>query len=241
MAAERHALIVGGGSGTRLGSETPKQFLPLDGTPVIVRSIQAFITADAGTRITVVVAEDWMHHFRELVEEWDLPRHTTIVSGGETRFHSVRNGLVAIARADGLVAVHDAARPLVTPELIRRVFDAAEQKGNAVPAVDITETLRRVDGDQSASIHREDFRIVQTPQCFEIGPLSKAYELPYQESFTDCASVMEAAGHKIHLVDGDRGNIKLTTRDDLKLANWYLAFGAGERTGPGEGNLGAAG
>lgn len=240
MASQRHAVIVGGGSGWRMGTEVPKQFLPLAGTPVIVRTITAFIAADPDIHLVVVVPRAWMEHFAGLVEQWELPRGLVTVSGGDRRYDSVKNGLAVLSGRDGLVAVHDAVRPLLDTKLITRVFEAAHAVGSAVPAVPVKESLRQVDGTSSKAVSRDALHIVQTPQCFRLKFLCQAYEKPFEESFTDCATVMERAGETITLVEGEPINIKITTKADFLFAQWYLSFGRHPDAGLSETPLGAA-
>jgi len=225
MSAQHHALILAGGEGKRVGGEVPKQFLPVAGMPIIIRTIKAFLKAIPDINLIVVGASRWNDHYLDLANEWDLPKHHAVVTGGDTRFASVVNGLRALraGASDGVVAVHDAVRPLVTEDLILRAFTEAEAFGSAVPVVEIRESVREVEGDVSSSFSRDRLRLVQTPQCFRLADLIKGYEQPHDPTFTDCATVMESAGYKIHLIEGERGNIKITTREDLEFAQWQLA------------------
>jgi 2-C-methyl-D-erythritol 4-phosphate cytidylyltransferase len=216
-----------------MGSDVPKQFLPLAGIPVIVRTVKVFLEADAGIRIATVVGAEWMSYFADLVDEWELPRGLAIVSGGNTRFESVRNGLRALPGPDGWVAVHDAVRPMLTAALVTRVFEEAETHGSAVPAIPVSETIREIRADGSAAISRDTLRSVQTPQCFKLKELAAAYEQPYDTGFTDCATVMERAGHRIHLVEGEPMNIKLTTKADIEFSQWYLTYQVRDTREPG--------
>ena len=144
-----------------------------------------------------------------------------VVMGGETRFNSVKNGLDAITDEEGLVAIHDGVRPLIGKELIHRVFHAAEENGNAIPVVSVNDSLRKIEGEDNSPVNRDDFKIVQTPQCFELSVIKRAFNQSFSPAFTDEASVVESAGETIHLVEGERINIKITTPADLLIAESF--------------------
>ena len=209
-------LIVAGGRGTRMGGPQPKQFLQLAGRPVLMHTLEAFDRWDASARLIVVLPEDQIEMWKRLCEAYAFGRIHHVVAGGETRFHSVRNGLDAVA-SDGLIAVHDGVRPLVAPSVIAACFAAAADGGAAVPVVPVVESVREVDADGgSRPVDRTRLRVVQTPQVF------RADCLPYDPRFTDDASVVEASGVAVRLVPGNRENIKLTTPMDLLLAEQLM-------------------
>lgn len=212
-------LIVAGGRGARMGSEQPKQFLPLAGRPVLMHTIEAFDRWDNTSDLLLVLPADQRDTWQQLCEAHAFRRPHRVVSGGATRFHSVLNGLRAIPATSGLIAVHDGVRPLVSPSVIAACFAAAEAYGAAIPVLPMIESVRQIDADgRSRPIDREQLRIVQTPQVFRADILRAAYLRPYDPRFTDDASVVEASGAPIHLVPGNRENIKLTTPMDLALA-----------------------
>lgn len=215
-------LIVAGGRGTRMGGPQPKQFLELVGRPVLMHTLEAFDRWDASARLIVVLPEDQIDTWKRLCEAHVFGRIHRVVAGGETRFHSVRNGLGAVA-SDGLIAVHDGVRPLVAPSVIAACFAAAADGGAAVPVVPVVESVREVDADGgSRPVDRTRLRVVQTPQVFRADVLRAAYRLPYDPRFTDDASVVEASGVAVRLVPGNRENIKLTTPMDLLLAEQLM-------------------
>lgn len=215
-------LIVAGGRGTRMGGPQPKQFLELAGRPVLMHTLEAFDRWDASARLIVVLPEDQIDTWKRLCEAHVFGRIHRVVAGGETRFHSVRNGLDAVA-SDGLIAVHDGVRPLVAPSVIAACFAAAADGGAAVPVVPVVESVREVDADGgSRPVDRARLRVVQTPQVFRADVLRAAYCLPYDPRFTDDASVVEASGVAVRLVPGNRENIKLTTPMDLLLAEQLM-------------------
>lgn len=222
LTSKHTILIVAGGRGTRMGGPQPKQFLELAGRPVLMHTLEAFDRWDASARLIVVLPEDQIDTWKRLCEAHVFGRIHRVVAGGETRFHSVRNGLDAVA-SDGLIAVHDGVRPLVAPSVIAACFAAAADGGAAVPVVPVVESVREVDADGgSRPVDRTRLRVVQTPQVFRADVLRAAYRLPYDPRFTDDASVVEASGVAVLLVPGNRENIKLTTPMDLLLAEQLM-------------------
>jgi 2-C-methyl-D-erythritol 4-phosphate cytidylyltransferase len=221
MNKERYAIIVAGGRGLRMGGELPKQFLPLSGKPVLMRTLELF--EGEVSRIILVLPEDHIPFWQELCQKYHFTLPHTVALGGETRFHSVRSGLSHLPQA-GLVAVHDGVRPLASRALIRRSFEEAERSGAALPACPVTDSLRlRQDEGKSEAVDRSRYVAVQTPQSFDLGRLQQAYEQAYSPLFTDDASVYEAASlGSITLIDGEETNIKLTTPRDLLLAELLL-------------------
>ncbi len=215
-----YAVIVAGGKGLRMGSSIPKQFLPVNGLPVLMRTIKRFREYDNNLKIILVLPEEQHEYWNELCKNYHFTDAYAVVSGGETRFHSVRNGLAVIPDdAVGVVGVHDGVRPFPSVEVIGRCFETARTAKAVIPVVPVVETLRHiVDAEATETVSRDNYRLVQTPQTFDIQLLKEAYARPYQDSFTDDASVVESFGHKITLVEGNRENIKITTPFDLRVA-----------------------
>lgn len=218
----RTVVIVAGGKGLRMGTDIPKQFLPVGGVPVLMRTINAFHGFDADMDIILVLPSDQQDYWSELCRKYSFCTPHSIADGGETRFHSVRNGL-ALAADEGLIAVHDGVRPFVTAEVIERCFAEAERKKAVIPVVPVVDTVRQITDGGSITVSRDLYRLVQTPQTFDAALLKEAYRQPYTPHFTDDASVVEAFGHEVTLVEGCRENIKITTQFDLKVAEAILA------------------
>ena len=214
---EKHIIIVAGGKGLRMGGDIPKQFLPVCGKPVLMRTLEAFHAYDADIHLILVLPVSQQSYWKELCREYQFTLPHDIANGGETRFHSVMNGL-AMVEGDGLVGVHDGVRPFVSQEVIARCYDEALVYKAVIPVIDVVETVRHLTEDGSETVPRNRYKLVQTPQVFEVGLLRRAYQQTYTDLFTDDASVVEALGEKVHLVQGNRENIKLTTPFDLKLA-----------------------
>jgi 2-C-methyl-D-erythritol 4-phosphate cytidylyltransferase len=206
-----------------MGGELPKQFVPLQGRPVLMHTLDVFYRWDPAADLILVIPEEQDACWKTLCKELDCTVPHRVVYGGGTRFHSVRNGLNE-AGEGGLIAVHDGVRPFVTEEVISSCFAMAETFGAALPVIPVIESVREISGDGSRPFDRNRLRIVQTPQVFRADLLREAYRQPYDERFTDDASVVEAAGHAaIRLVDGNRENIKITTPADLQYAELYCA------------------
>lgn len=218
---KRTALIMAGGKGLRMGSSLPKQFLLLNGRPVLMHTLSTFYALDPCIRLILVLPDDHRAYWSDLCREYAFSVPHELVSGGGCRFESVRNGLAA-AGEDGLIAIHDGVRPLVTPTLILRCFDAAQRFGAVIPVMPVIESLRVEDGGTNRAVDRAKFRLVQTPQTFQAEVIQRAYREAAATDFTDDASVAEAAGYAIHLVEGERQNSKITEATDLQLAAWYL-------------------
>jgi 2-C-methyl-D-erythritol 4-phosphate cytidylyltransferase len=219
----RAAVIVAGGSGTRMGKELPKQFLLLNGKAILIHSISAFLSAYSDMHIVLVLPKEYMALAMDLVKQASLSWNIEFVEGGATRFGSVKNGLQHIKDAD-LVFVHDAVRCLVTPELIKSCSETASQQGSAIPVIPIRDSMRRVDPNDQTSVivNRENLVVVQTPQTFKKNILLSAFDVEYSSLFTDEASVVEAAGYQVHLVPGEETNIKITFPEDLQYAEWRM-------------------
>lgn len=217
----RTALIVAGGKGLRMGSDLPKQFLPVGGKPVLMRTLEAFYQFDAAMHLILVLPKEQQAYWRQLCSDYQFVINHRIVDGGETRFHSVKNGL-AFVSGSGLVGVHDGVRPFVSQEVIGRCYDMAEVRKAVIPVVDIVETVRRLTAEGSETVNRNDYKLVQTPQVFDAGLLKQAYAQEFTPLFTDDASVVGAMGVPVCLVEGNRENIKITTPFDLKVATTLL-------------------
>lgn len=219
---KKFAVIVAGGSGTRMKSVIPKQFMLLSGKPVLMQTLKQFYDFDTAIDLIVVLPEAQLDEWQILcsLHSFRIPHRT--VAGGATRFHSVQKGLELIEDA-GIVAIHDGVRPLVNKSTLLAVFTGAQTKGNAVPSVRLSDSIRKITGTKNEAQVREQFRLIQTPQCFDVALIKKAYSLPFQESFTDCASVLEAAGGEINLVEGNEENIKITNPADLIFAEQLIA------------------
>ncbi len=214
---KKYAIIVAGGSGSRMQGEVPKQFLLLGGKPVIMHSVEAFITYDPSIQMILVIHPDYMEYWNKLCHEFSISIPLTLAKGGKSRFESVRNGLKLI-NEDGLVAIHDAARPVIDAGFIANLFSAATIYGSAIPAVPLNDTIRIVDGDTSHQADRTFLRAIQTPQVFKVSEIKRAYTQLYQSTFTDDGSVMEAAGFQVNLAEGRQGNIKITHKQDIAVA-----------------------
>lgn len=216
------ALIVAGGKGLRMGSELPKQFLPIGGKPVLMHTLEAFYRFDKRMQLILVLPREQQGFWRELCETHGFNIRHEIADGGETRFHSVKNGLALINGIGGMVGVHDGVRPFVSQEVIARCFREAAVRKAVIPVIDVVETVRHLTGSGSETVNRNDYKLVQTPQVFDADLLRRAYEQEFTPFFTDDASVVEAMGVPVHLVEGNRENIKITTPFDLKVASALL-------------------
>ncbi|MCH5301866.1 MAG: 2-C-methyl-D-erythritol 4-phosphate cytidylyltransferase [Prevotella sp.] len=226
-----YIIIVAGGKGLRMGTDTPKQFLPIGGRPVLMRTIERFRQYSPALQIILVLPKAQQAYWRQLCREhgFPLPQQGAgeggywLADGGETRFHSVQHGLALIPdSAEGVVGVHDGVRPFPSVEVIGRCYETARQAGAVIPVTPVVETLRHT---AEGTVPRGDYRLVQTPQTFDIQLLKAANRQPYNEGFTDDASVVEAYGHPITLVDGNRENIKITTPYDLLIAEAVIGSG----------------
>jgi len=215
------AIIVAGGSGTRMGSTVPKQFLELSGKPVLWHTVNAFISAYADMQIVLVLPEAHFDYVKPWLHEFHTGRPVTLVKGGETRFHSVKNGLAEV-KEPAVVFVHDGVRPLISTALIRACYETALEQGSAIPVIDMKDSIRQVEGMENKAVNREQFKIIQTPQTFLSEWLLPAFSLPYDPLFTDEATVIERQGHRVHLVPGEEANIKITRPLDLIIASALL-------------------
>lgn len=225
---KRYVVIVAGGQGVRMGADRPKQFLEIGGKPILRHTIERFLAFDPSFEVIVVLPSAQKEWWREYCRQSGFLERYSIVSGGITRFHSVQNALRYVGN-EGLVAVHDGVRPLVSCPLLERIFAAAEEFPAVIPAVPVVESVRRVEENTSVPVNRDGLVLVQTPQVFAADVLKKAYEQPFSPSFTDDASVVEASSVRVHVVSGDRMNLKITTPEDLQFAEGLsklFSFGA---------------
>ncbi len=214
-----YIIIVAGGKGLRMGSDIPKQFLPIGGKPVLMRTLERFREYSKDIQIILVLPEAQQAYWHQLCQEYHFNVEYTLANGGQTRFHSVQNGLAKVPDdATGVVGVHDGVRPFPSIEVIRNCYTTAREKKAVIPVIPVVETVRHLEGEQSKTVPRDAYRLVQTPQTFDIQLLKAANRQPYNDGFTDDASVVEAFGYNITLVEGNRENIKITTPYDLKIA-----------------------
>lgn len=220
-----YIIIVAGGKGVRMGGDLPKQFLPLCGKPVLMHTLEKFGQYCPEMGIILVLPKEQHQYWWQLCERHQFTLPHTVVEGGATRFDSSKNGLKAVPDdASGVVGIHDGVRPFVSAEVIARTFEAARKHGAAIPVTPVTDTLRMVSPDgESHNVPRTSYRAVQTPQAFDIQQIKRAFDTPYSDTFTDDASVAEAAGMQVAMVDGNRENIKLTTPFDMKVAEVICA------------------
>ena len=222
-----YVIIVAGGKGLRMGTDIPKQFLPIGGKPVLMRTLERFREYAADLQIILVLPKAQQDYWQELCQKYDFKVEYQMTDGGETRFHSVQNGLALVPDdAEGVVGVHDGVRPFPSVEVIRNCYETARTAMAVIPVIPIVETVRHLVSEsntqRSITVPRGDYRLVQTPQTFDIQLLKAANRQPYNDGFTDDASVVEAYGFDITLVDGNRENIKITTPFDMTIAEALL-------------------
>lgn len=222
MSVKVFAVIVAGGNGSRMNSEDPKQFLSLLGKPVIIHTLDAFRKASSDIHFIVVLPDAHMDYGMNLLQSHGYEIGVQFAIGGKTRFHSVKNGLDLVA-TDSIVLVHDAVRCLLSHDLISRCIHEASQEHSAIPVIMPRDSIRQVTEDGSRNLSREEIRIVQTPQAFNAVLLKQSFQQDYQDIFTDEASVVQHAGHLIHLIDGEEENIKITFPMDLIIAEHLLS------------------
>ena|SRR5665213_1053437 len=226
LKSQNYAIIVAGGAGTRMHADLPKQFLLLNGKPVLMRTLEAFDRSAAKPRVILVLAANQQSYWEQLCAEYNFNLPHQVVDGGETRFHSVKNGLDVIENSEeGLVAIHDAVRPLTSIQIIDSAYKAAAEYGNAITAVKSRDSIRQLKNNGSISLDRDGIYLVQTPQTFRLPLIKRAYNQPYSNIFTDDASVAEQAGVPIHLIEGSYQNIKITFPEDMTIAETFLNAG----------------
>ena len=227
-----YIIIVAGGKGLRMGTDIPKQFLPIGGKPVLMRTLERFREYSKDLQIILVLPKAQQDYWRELCHQYHFPlpqqggaggESYQLTDGGETRFHSVQHGLALIPdNAEGVVGVHDGVRPFPSIDVIRNCYETAREKKAVIPVIPIVETVRHLKGENSVTVPRSNYRLVQTPQTFDIQLLKAANRQPYNDGFTDDASVVEAYGYNVTLVEGNRENIKITTPYDIVVAEAIL-------------------
>jgi 2-C-methyl-D-erythritol 4-phosphate cytidylyltransferase len=222
MYSNKVAIIVAGGTGQRMGSVVPKQFLSIQGKPILLHTIDQFVAAFSDIQLVVVLPEGYIEEGKELIRQNGFTKNIVFVAGGDTRFQSVKNGLGQVNES-AIVFVHDAVRCLLTPALIQRCYQQALEKGSAIPAVSSTDTVRLIKGNNNELFDRENVMLIQTPQTFQSDLLLNAFNQDYNASFTDEANVVEASGTPVYLVDGEFENIKITRPLDLAIAEYILA------------------
>ncbi len=219
---KKYVVIVAGGVGKRMGGEIPKQFIEVLGLPVVFHTINQFYQYDSSIEIIVSLQESYFDFWDELCERYQMKWSYTKIAAGKERFFTVKNALDFLSEKSGFVAIHDAVRPVVGIETIERCFRSALQNNSGVPVVPLTESLRKVIKNTSAAVKREDYVVVQTPQCFELKVLCEAYNQSYQDYFTDDASVFEANGGVVFTVNGNVENLKITSPMDLVFVELLL-------------------
>ncbi len=219
--AEKYAIIVAGGAGTRMGGVKPKQFLEIGRKPILMHTMELFLESEPSISIVLVLPEAYMASWADLcvLHKFQVPHKTAV--GGATRFQSVKNGLQLLP-SSGVVAVHDGVRPFVAPAVIQQSFATALKRGSAITSLPLKETIRELTGEFSESRDRAKYRLVQTPQTFQVALLKRAYEQPELPIFTDDASVVEQAGERVSLIEGNEENIKITHKADLIFAEALL-------------------
>ena len=214
-----YVIIVAGGKGLRMGSDIPKQFLPIAGKPVLMRTLERFRAYSSTLQIVLVLPEAQQDYWKQLCKQYDFKVDYQLANGGQTRFHSVQNGLALVPDdAEGVVGVHDGVRPFPNIDVIRNCYDTARSAKAVIPVIPVVETVRQLKSEGSITVPRDQYRLVQTPQAFDIQLLKAANRQPYNDGFTDDASVVESYGHAITLVEGNRENIKITTPYDIIVA-----------------------
>jgi 2-C-methyl-D-erythritol 4-phosphate cytidylyltransferase len=220
---KKYAIIVAGGAGTRMGTDIPKQFLEIKGKPVLMHSMNRFFVFDENIKLIIVLPEHQIEYWNKLCVAHDYKVPHQIVIGGSERFYSVKNGLVLVPE-NALVAIHDAVRPLVSTNTIKTAFEAAAEKGSGIPAIALNDSIRQFEGENNFAVNRNNFKIIQTPQCFLSASILEAFKQEYKAEFTDDATVLESNGTMIYLTQGNVENIKITTPRDLVLAEALMEF-----------------
>lgn len=220
---QEYIIIVAGGIGTRMKADRPKQFIEINGVPIIVKTIQCFVRYNPQIKIIVSVHKNYKSYLEGLIEKFGFQNYSIqIAIGGETRFHSVKNGLELVKEEQSIVGIHDAARPFVSNETICNCYKTASEKGNAVPSISVNESMRKISNNINVAVNRNEFKIIQTPQCFLSSKIKQAFLQPYSSAFTDDATVLEHLGEKINLVEGNTENIKITSPHDLLIAKTLM-------------------
>jgi len=217
-----YAIIVAGGQGTRMGTETPKQFLKIKNKEIILHTIDAFLNAIPEAQLIIVHPSAHLQQMQDLTQQVSSMHPIQLVAGGATRFDSVKNGLACIPHEAGIVLIHDGVRPIISASLIKNCIQQAQEKGSAIPAVSLVDSIRKVSNQKNESIDRNTLVAIQTPQTFQVAIIKRAFKQDYQDSFTDDASVVNAMQEPVYLIEGERYNIKITTPEDLIIAEALL-------------------
>ena len=218
---KKFAVIVAGGNGSRMGETIPKQFIELNGRPVLMHTFDAFTKYDKQIEFILVLPENQVNYWNELCKKHRFEQKYKLAFGGETRFHSVKNGL-GLIDSDGIVFIHDGVRPLVSVQTLENCFNTTLKKGNALPVIPANESVRVVENGTNRAVNRSEYFLVQTPQTFQTGLIKKAFKQPFSKLFTDDASVLEKFGEAINLVEGNRENIKITYSEDIIISELFL-------------------
>jgi 2-C-methyl-D-erythritol 4-phosphate cytidylyltransferase len=218
---KKFALIVAGGSGSRMNNNIPKQFIEINNRPILMHTFDAFFNFDPNLEFILVLPKNQITLWNSLCDMHQFNMDCKIAFGGETRFHSVKNGLDFI-NEEGIVFIHDGVRPLVSLQTLKNCYETAIEKGNALPVIPVSESVREIDGLKNKAVNRSKYFLVQTPQTFQTRLIQKAYQQATSNIFTDDATVLECTGETIHLVEGNRENIKITYPEDLVLADIFL-------------------
>ena len=220
---QEYVIIVAGGIGTRMKADRPKQFIEINGVPIIVKTIQCFVSYNPQIKVIISVHKNYKAYLEALIEKHGFQNYSIqITIGGETRFESVKNGLELITQEQSIVGIHDAARPFVSNETIVSCYKIAAEKGNAIPSISVNDSMRKISNNINVAVNRNEYKIIQTPQCFISHKIKQAFLQPYSSAFTDDATVLEHTGEKINLVEGNAENIKITSPHDLLIAKTLL-------------------
>ncbi len=213
-------IITAGGIGKRMGSSIPKQFIEVAGLPLLMHTINCFYSFNSNCQIIITLPEDWKEFWKELIEKNKFNVPHLIVDGGIERYDSIKNALSKCS--ESIIGVHDGVRPLVSHKTIERCLQLAQEKGTAIPTLTLKESIRKIKGDKTIAVERKNYLTVQTPQLFKKEILEKAYTIPYHKGITDDASLVEEAGFKIEITEGNEENIKVTTPFDLQIINLFI-------------------
>lgn len=220
---QKAAVLVAGGRGTRMGGPMSKQYLPIGGMPILMHTLSIFHRVDPEMELILVIPKDDFDFWKNLCEEYHFQIPHRVVAGGNSRFQSVKNGISAVSFSEGIVAIHDGVRPFVQESVIRESFEKAAETGSAVAVVALKDSIRKLmDDDRSFYQERQYFRLVQTPQTFDIQKIRKAFEVAELPQFTDDATVYEHQGWQVTLIPGNSENIKITTPEDMEYAEFLI-------------------
>jgi 2-C-methyl-D-erythritol 4-phosphate cytidylyltransferase len=220
---EKFGIIVAGGNGARMGAPIPKQYLEIGGKPILMHTLEIFFQSDPTICLILVIPESDFTFWDSLCDKFNFQIPHQVVKGGQSRFQSVRNGLDSILSTTGLVAIHDGVRPFVNQSVISRSYEEAVKKGSAIAVINLKDSIRKISGDgKSIFQDRQEFRLVQTPQTFQLDKIKKAFEVPESSQFTDDATVYEQQGWQVNLIDGNLENIKITSPEDMDFAEYLV-------------------